>query len=76
MALTSSAIVLCFDLALSAASFSFTVSHNYSIVGYAPKDLEFHEKLFNLFENWISNSKSFTRALRRSLLGLISSKTT
>ncbi|KAH0918259.1 hypothetical protein HID58_025919 [Brassica napus] len=49
--------IVCFLLALTAASlsFSFAASHDFSIVGYAPEDLESHDKLIELFENWLSN---------------------
>ena len=49
--------ILCLLLALTAASLSlsFAASHDFSIVGYAPEDLESHDKLIELFENWLSN---------------------
>ncbi|CDY33651.1 BnaC08g19510D [Brassica napus] len=57
MALSSPTRILCFALALSAASISlcFAASNDFSIVGYSPEDLESHDKLIELFENWISN---------------------
>ncbi|KAH0868726.1 hypothetical protein HID58_075748 [Brassica napus] len=50
-------LILCLLLALTAASLSlsFAASHDFSIVGYAPEDLESHDKLIELFENWLSN---------------------
>ncbi|KAG2319633.1 hypothetical protein Bca4012_054123 [Brassica carinata] len=57
MALSSTTRILCFALAVSAASLtlSFAASQDFSIVGYSPEDLESHDKLIELFENWISN---------------------
>lgn len=57
MALSSPSRILCFVLALSATSLSLSLaaSHDYSIVGYSPEDLESHDKLIELFENWLSS---------------------
>ncbi|XP_010539770.1 PREDICTED: cysteine protease XCP2 [Tarenaya hassleriana] len=56
MALSSHSKVLCFLLALIAVSISFSsaISRDHSIVGYAPEDLESHDRLIELFEKWIS----------------------
>uniref|UniRef100_A0A0D3CBW1 Cathepsin propeptide inhibitor domain-containing protein n=1 Tax=Brassica oleracea var. oleracea TaxID=109376 RepID=A0A0D3CBW1_BRAOL len=32
-----------------------SASHDFSIVGYSPEDLEAHDKHIELFENWLSN---------------------
>ncbi|CAL9215723.1 unnamed protein product [Arabidopsis halleri] len=70
MALSSPSRILCFALVLSAASLSLSVaaSHDYSIVGYSPEDLESHDKLIELFENWISNFEKAYETVEEKLL--------
>lgn len=70
MALSSPSRILCFVLALSAASLSlsFAAFHDYSIVGYSPEDLESHDKLIELFENWLSNFEKAYETVEEKLL--------
>ncbi|KAF2548016.1 hypothetical protein F2Q70_00020239 [Brassica cretica] len=57
MALSSPTRILCFALALCCISVPLirSASHDFSIVGYSPEDLEAHDKHIELFENWLSN---------------------
>ncbi|CAN8304596.1 unnamed protein product [Cochlearia groenlandica] len=69
MALSSSSrILLCFLLALSSASLSISASRDHSIVGYSPGDLESHDRLIELFEEWISNFERAYETVEEKLL--------
>ncbi|OAY50324.1 hypothetical protein MANES_05G126900v8 [Manihot esculenta] len=67
MALSSYSLMLLLVLCVSCFFAYSGFGHDFSIIGYKPEDLASHDKLFDLFESWMSKFKKDYESIDKKL---------